>query len=156
MNIGKAVKILVTRECANYDEVFNDIKDYCCLEWTKDYRCIFFIKENAECVYFERAVLPTNPQLEGLHQAEHQAKIEGRELSNQYKEQILIEKSSAAGKVKIHCKRCKMIFLANNYRSQYCDKCKKYLNREHQREWVSKKRQSVVNVENQLSETVDI
>ena len=155
MNIGKAVKILVTRECANYDEVFNDIKDYCCLEWTKDYRCIFFIKENAECVYFERAVLPTNPQLEGLHKAEHQAKIEGRELSNQYKEQILIEKSSAAGKVKIHCKRCKMIFLANNYRSQYCERCKRSLNRERWRENKSKERKRREMSTHQLSETVD-
>jgi len=156
MNIGKAVKILVTRECANYDEVFNDIKDYCCLEWTKGYRCIFFIKENTECVYFERAVLPTNPQLEALYRSEHQAKIEGCELSNQYKKRISEEKSSVAGEVKIHCKRCKMIFLANNYRSQYCDKCKKYLNRERWRESKSKKRQISVNVHNQLSETVDI
>ena len=156
MNIGKAVKILVTRECANYDEVFNDIKDYCCLEWTKGYRCIFFIKENAECVYFERAVLPTNPKLEALYRSEHQAKIEGCELSNQYKKRISEEKSSVAGEVKIHCKRCKMIFLANNYRSQYCDKCKKYLNRERWRESKSKKRQISVNVHNQLSETVDI
>jgi len=130
MNIGKAVKILVTRECANYDEVFNDIKDYCCLEWTKDYRCIFFIKENAECVYFERAVLPTNPQLEGLYQAEHQAKIEGRELSNQYKKRIVEGKSSVVGKVKIHCKKCNEIFLANDYRSQYCKKCKRIIRRE--------------------------
>ena len=126
------------------------------MEWTKGYRCIFFIKENTECVYFERAVLPTNPQLEALYRSEHQAKIEGCELSNQYKKRISEEKSSVAGEVKIHCKRCKMIFLANNYRSQYYDKCKKYLNRERWRESKSKKRQISVNVHNQLSETVDI
>ena len=74
MNIGKSVKKLVIRDCANYDEVLNDIKDYCCLEWTKGYRCIFFLKENTECDYFERAVLPMNPQLEALYQAEHIAK----------------------------------------------------------------------------------
>ena len=140
MNIGKAVKSLVTRECANYDEVFNDIKDYCCLEWTKGYRCIFFIKENAECVYFERAVLPTNPQLEALYLFEHQDKIEGRELSNQYKKRILEEKSSVAGKVKKQCNRCKKIFLANNYRQQYCESCKKSLNRERWRENKNKER----------------
>ncbi|GAG64904.1 unnamed protein product, partial [marine sediment metagenome] len=64
-----------------------------------------------------------------LYQAEHQAKIEGCELSNQYKEQILIEKSSAAGKVKIHCKKCNEIFLTNDYRSQYCKKCKRIIRR---------------------------
>ena len=156
MNIGKSVKKLVINECACYDEVFNDIKDYCCLEWTKGYRCIFFIKENAKCDYFERAVLPTNPQLEALYRAEHQAKIEGRDLSNQSEKRIVEEKSSVAGKVKIHCKRCKDVFLANNYRSQYCDKCKKYLNRERWRESKSKKRKRDVDVHNQRSETVDI
>ncbi|GAI81974.1 unnamed protein product, partial [marine sediment metagenome] len=110
MNIGKSVKKLVIRDCANYDEVFNNIKDYCCREWTKDYRCIFFIKENAKCGYFEKAVLPMNTQLEALYQAEHQAKIEGRELSNQSKELIAEEKSLVSGKVNIHCKKCKKTF----------------------------------------------
>ena len=153
MNIGKAVKTLVTRECANYDEVFNDIKDYCCLEWTKGYRCIFFIKENAECVYFERAVLPTNSQLEALYRSEHQAKIEGCELSNQYKKRIVEEKSSVVGKVKIHCKKCNEIFLANDYRSQYCKYCKSYIRRESTRKAMSRKRD--VNVSNVLSKNVD-
>ena len=138
MNIGKSVKKLVIRDCANYDKVFNYIKDYCCLEWTKGYRCIFFIKGNAKCDYFERAVLPNNPQLEALYRAEHQAKIVNYELTKEDKEQILKEKSSVAGKVKIYCKRCKQIFLANNYRTRYCEKCRKYVRRESARNAVAK------------------
>ena len=154
MNIGKAVKILVTRECANYDEVFNDLKNYCCLEWTKGYRCIFFLKENAKCNYFERAVLPNNPQLEALYRAEHQAKEVNYELTKEDKERVVEEKSSVAGKVKIHCKRCGKTFQANNYRQRYCEICKRYIRRENQRNWITKKRSS--NVDNQLSKTVDI
>lgn len=146
MNIGKSVKKLVIRDCANYDEVLNNIKDYCCREWTKGYRCIFFIKDNAICRYFEKAVLPMNPQLEALYQAEHKAKIEGRELSNQSKELIAEEKSLAAGKVNIHCKRCKKTFQANNYRQQYCDYCKKLIKRKRWRESKSKKRKIIVDV----------
>lgn len=143
MNIGKSVKKLITGDCANHDEVFNNIKDYCCREWTKGYRCIFFIKENAKCDYFERAVLPMNPQLEAFYRAEHKAKIEGLELSNQSKELIAEEKSLAAGKVNIHCKRCGKTFLANNYRCQYCEICKKYVRRESTRTSMSIKRKKL-------------
>lgn len=146
MNIGKSVKKLVIRDCANYDEVFNNIKDYCCREWTKGYRCIFFIKENAKCDYFERAVLPMNPQLEALYQAEHQAKIEGHELSDKSKELIVEEKSLVAGKVKMHCKKCGNPFQANNYRSQYCEKCRKYVRRESTRRSMSIKRKELMSM----------
>jgi len=140
MNIGKSVKKLVIRDCANYDEVFNNIKDYCCLEWTKGYRCIFFLKENAKCDYFERAVLPMNPQLESLYKAKHIAKKVGYELTKKEKEDILDKKSSVKGKVKIHCKRCKRTFLADHYNQKYCKDCKRYLNRERWRENKDKER----------------
>ena len=140
MNIGKSIKKLVIKECANYDEVFNDIKDYCCLEWTKGYCCIFFIKENAECDYFERGVLPMNPQLEALYRAEHQAKEVGYELTKGDKENILEKESSIKGKVKIHCKNCGKIFQADNYRQKYCDYCKKFIKRKRWRENKDKER----------------
>lgn len=140
MNISKSVKKLVIRDCANYDEVLNDIKDYCCLEWTKGYRCIFFLKENTECDYFERAVLPMNPQLEALYKAEHKAKEVNYKLTKEDEEQILKEESSAAGKVKIHCKKCKKTFLADHYNQQYCDDCKIYLNQKRWRENKDKER----------------
>jgi len=140
MNISKSVKKLVIRDCANYDEVFNNIKDYCCLEWTKGYRCIFFIRENAECDYFERAVLPNNPQLEALYRAEHKAKEANYKLTKEDKKRIVEEKTPVAGKVKIHCKKCKQVFLADHYNQQYCDDCKRYLNRERWRENKDKER----------------
>lgn len=144
MNISKSVKKLVIRDCANYDKVFNDIKDYCCLEWTKDYRCIFFLKENAKCDYFERAVLPNNPQLEALYQAEHQAKEVNYELTKEDKERVVEEKSSAAGKIKIHCKRCGKTFLADHYNQQYCKFCKRYIRRESTRRSMAKKRKELI------------
>ena len=146
MNISKSVKKLVIRDCANYDEVLNDIKDYCCLEWTKGYRCIFFLRENAKCDYFERAVLPNNPQLEALYRAEHQAKIVNYELTKEDKEQILKEESSVAGKVKIHCKKCGKTFLADNYRQQYCKFCKKSIRRESTRNAMAKNRKELTSM----------
>ncbi|MBA7590080.1 hypothetical protein ES708_32182 [subsurface metagenome] len=159
MNINKSVKKSVVNECTCYDSSTKGIiyiknipqsitiKDYCDREHDKDCRCLIF--KDKRCDYFERAVLPMNPQLEALCRAEHIAKKEGCELSDQSKELIVEEKSLVAGKVKIHCKKCKEIFLANNYRSQYCEKCKKYLNRKHWRENKSKKRKIIVDVHNQ-------
>jgi len=146
MNIGKSVKKLVIRDCANYDEVLNDIKDYCCLEWTKGYRCIFFLKENTECDYFERAVLPMNPQLEAMYKAEHIAKEVGYELTKGEKENILEQESSVKGKVKVHCKRCGKIFLADNYRQQYCEFCKKFIRRQSTRNAMAKKREKLTSM----------
>ena len=156
MKTIESIKKLVTNECAHHDKLQNNIKNHCDGEFTKSLQCIFFLEDKARCEYFERAVLPMNPQLEALYRSEHQAKQVGYELTDQDKKQIVEKESPIAGKVKIHCKRCKKIFLADNYRSQYCDNCKKYLNREQKRNWISKKRESVINVVNQLSETVDI
>lgn len=157
MNIGKSIKKLVVSKCACYDSSTKvyiknipqsiTIKDYCDREHDKDCRCLIF--KDRRCDYFERAVLPMNPQLEALYQAEHQAKEVKYKLTKEDKERIVEEKSLVAGKVKIHCKKCKDVFLANNYRSQYCEKCKKYLNRKHWRENKSKKRKIIVDVHNQ-------
>ena len=107
MNIKQQIKRLVRNECACYDISTNGIiyiknipqsitiKDYCDREHTHDYRCSLF--QGIRCSYFEKSVLPMNPQLEALYRAEHQAKKEGHKLSKQYEEQILEEKSSAKG-----------------------------------------------------------
>ena len=132
--LNVSVKKLIRNECACYSEGLNGIKDYCDRENTEDYRCVFFIKEsedNARCGYFERAVLPMNPQLEALYIAEHKAKMANYELTKEDKERIIEEKSSIAGKVQIHCKRCGKTFQADNYRQQYCDKCKRIIRREN-------------------------
>ena len=150
MNIGKSVKKLVVNECACYDNSTKGIiyiknipqsitiKNYCDKEHDKDCRCLIF--KDKRCDYFERAVLPMNPQLEALYKTEHKAKEVNYELTKEDKEQILKEESSVAGKVKIHCKRCKRTFLANHYNQQYCDDCKRYLNRERWRENKDKER----------------
>lgn len=163
MNIKQQIKRLVRNECACYDPFTNGIiyiknipqsitiKDYCDREREKDCRCSIF--KNKRCSYFERAVLPMNPQLEAFYIAEHKARQINYKLSKEDEKRIVEEKSSVAGKVKIHCKRCKDVFLANNYRSQYCEFCKKLIKRNKDR--ISKFEKRNVNVVNQLSETVD-
>ncbi len=111
------VKKLVLNECACYSQFSNGIKDYCDKEEEEDCRC--FIFEDERCGYFEKSVLPMNPQLEALYKAEKS----GYELPKEEEENI----SSVKGKVKIHCKRCEKTFLADNYRSQYCKFCKRVI-----------------------------
>jgi len=144
MNINKSVKKLVVNECACYDPSTGGIiykgnkpipitiKNYCDREQDKDCRCLIF--KDKRCEYFERAVLPMNPQLEALYQAEHKAKEVNYELTKEDEEQILKEESSEAGKIKIHCKRCKRTFLADHYNQKYCKSCKEYLTKKRWRE----------------------
>ncbi len=140
MNLLQSVKRLVRNECACYDPSTNGIiyiknipksitiKDYCDREREKDCRCSIF--KDKRCSYFGRAVLPMNPQLEALYIAEHKARQIDYKLSKEDKKRIVEEKSSVAGKVKIHCKKCGNTFQANNYRQKYCEKCKKIILRE--------------------------
>ena len=151
MNIKQQIKRLVRNECACYDPSTNGIiyiknipqsitiKDYCDREREKDCRCSIF--KDKRCSYFERAVLPMNPQLEALYIAGHKARQINYKLSKEDKKRIVEEKSPVAGKVKIHCKKCKKVFLADNYRSQYCNRRKKYIRRESTRRsmWIKRK-----------------
>ncbi|MBA7558482.1 hypothetical protein ES695_00790 [Candidatus Atribacteria bacterium 1244-E10-H5-B2] len=166
MNIGKSVKKLVVNECACYDSSTKGIiyiknipqsitiKDYCDRERDKDCRCSIF--KDKRCDYFERAVLPMNPQLEALYQAEHQAKEVEYRLTKKDKERIVEEKSPAAGKVKIHCKRCGKTFLADHYNQKYCESCKKYLTKKRWREQKQKERKRSLYSYKVRSETVDL
>lgn len=144
--LNVSVKRLIRDECACYSEGLNSIKDYCDREDTKDFHCPFFIKseDNVRCGYFEEVVLPLNPQLEALYIADHKAKLANYELTKEDKEQIIEEKSSIAGKVQIHCKKCGKTFQANNYRSQYCDYCKKFVRRESTRTAMERKRKELL------------
>jgi len=140
MNIGRSVKKLVVNECACYDPSTKriiyiknipqsiTIKNYCDKEHDKDCRCLVF--KYRRCDYFERVVLPMNPQLEALYKAEHIAEEVGYKMTKGDKENILEKESSTKGKVKINCKKCGKTFLANNLRQQYCDYCKKSIRRE--------------------------
>jgi len=150
MNTQKQIEQLVKNECACHSTSCNDIKNYCDREWTEGYCCIFFIEkpeDNARCSYFERAVLGMNPQLETAY------KLRGRELT-QYDKKQIAKVSQIKGKVNTHCKKCGKSFLADNYRTQYCEVCKKYIQRKNKRDWISKKRN--ITVEYQLPETVDV
>ena len=154
MNIDQSVKNLAIKVCANYDNALNDIKDQCCLELTKGYRCIFFLKDDARCEYFEKAVLPMNPKLEALYKAEYIAEEVGYDLTKKEKDDILEKESSIKGKVKIHCKKCGKTFLADHYNQKYCKFCKRSIRRESTRKAMEKKRK--IDVSNVRSETVDI
>lgn len=154
-DIQKLIQKLVINECACYSPSMNGIeyikhiphsitiKNYCDKEQEKDCRCLIF--KNKSCDYFEKAVLPMNPQLEAIYKAQHEGDI--------LKAKKIEAMSTVKGKVNIHCKRCGKIFQAN-YRQQYCDRCRRYIRRENQRKWIENKRGS--NVDNQLSKTVDI
>ena len=140
MSIRQQIRSLVVKECACYDSSTKGIiyiknipqsitiKDYCNKEHDKDCRCLIF--KDKRCSYFEKAVLPMNPQLEALYKAEYIAKKVGYKLSKREKEDILEKKSSVKGKLKILCKKCKKIFLANNRNQKYCDDCKRTIKRE--------------------------
>jgi len=142
MNINQKIKHLIVNECACYSAFLNDIKDYCDREYEEDCRCSLF--KDKRCEYFERAVLPMNPQLEELYKADIKAKTIGYELSQKEKESIIEKESSIKGKIKIHCKKCGKIFLADNYRQQYCKFCKGLIRRENKRVWISNKRNANV------------
>lgn len=125
------IKKLVVNECACYSSISNNIKDYCDKEQEEDCRCRIF--KDKKCGYFERAVLPMNPQLEALYKANDK----GYKITKEDKESI----SFVRGKVRIRCKKCGKLFLANNYRQKYCKICKRYICRENNRNTVAKNRE---------------
>ena len=120
MNIELKIKKLVVNECAFYSSVLNGIKDYCDKEQEED--CICSLLKDKRCGYFEKSVLPMNPQLEALYQS----KKAGYELPKEDEENI----SPTRGKVNVCCKRCGKTFQADNYRQQYCKICKRIIQRE--------------------------
>lgn len=132
MNIDYQIKKLVRSECACYSPSQDGIvytknkpqsvtiKDYCDKEQEED--CICSLFKNKRCGYFEKSVLPMNPQLEALYQS----KKAGYELPKEDKENI----SSTRGKVNVYCKRCGKTFQADNHRQQYCKFCKRIIQRE--------------------------
>ena len=149
MSIKQRIRSLVVNECACYDSSTKGIiyiknipqsitiKDYCDREQDKDCRCLIF--KDKRCDYFERSVLPMNPQLEALYKAEHISKEVGYKLTKGEKENILEQESSVKGKVKVHCKKCGKTFLADHYNQKYCKDCKKSIRREKNMEEYQKR-----------------
>ena len=138
IDTGQKIKRLIIDECACYSPSLNSIKHYCDREQDEDCCCRLF--KDQRCGYFEKAVLPMNPQLKEIYQAELKANAQGYEITEDYKQDIIEKKSSIKGLIKIHCKKCGKIFLAKNYRQQYCDFCKKFLRRERNRNAMSTSR----------------
>jgi len=140
MNINKSIRTLVKKECCCFDKSSNGITNYCDKEpEVSENKCAYFFKAKkpvekgkkfikiyARCSWFERAILPLNPQLEALY------KERGNKLTKE-KEKIIKEKSPVAGKIKVHCKRCEKTFLANSYRARYCERCKRLISQEKNR-----------------------
>ncbi|GAG59166.1 unnamed protein product [marine sediment metagenome] len=84
MDINQKIRKLVVKECACYSRISNDIKNYCDQEDQEQEDCVCLLFKDKRCGYFEKAVLPMNPQLEALYKA----KKSGYELSKEDKENI--------------------------------------------------------------------
>lgn len=67
-------------ECASHSRTLNGISNYCCLEATPDFQCVFFTSKEKfpRCRYFEQSVLPLDPALEAVY---YQERDEARELT---------------------------------------------------------------------------
>lgn len=130
------LKKLVTKECANYDKKFNGINNHCLIR--KDSICVFFTtKENPCCNYFEQAVLPLDK--------EHEIKYynDKAKEKEEYKAKLIEVQNNFMPKRMIKCAKCNNVFPANSNRQKYCDKCKKYAERERKKNWIQKQRKEV-------------
>jgi len=127
MKIELQIKRLIVNECACYSASLNDIKDYCDREYEEDCQCS--LSKDKRCGYFEKAVLPMNPQLEELYKADIKAKKIGYKLSQEDKENIIEKESPVIGKIKLDCQRCGEPFVGNP-RQKYCKLCKRIICRE--------------------------
>lgn len=104
-------------ECANYLAGLGKFKTYCCLEKYNNNQCVYFItEENPRCTYFERCVLPLNPEMELLYY---------RQLGNG-----AVPTSTPVTTVTTTCQRCGKSIVVRSRRQKYCDLCKKMVRRE--------------------------
>lgn len=122
MKIDIRVKKLVASECASYSSDWVGINHYCCMT---DCTCRYFKDTDTlpRCNYFERGVLPLDEKLQADYIAE------------QSKENQVVEKGvSAKPKPTVKCAKCEELFKANSNRQQYCEKCRKSIIKEQNRE----------------------
>ncbi len=101
---------LIKKECANYFQdsgASNKVKNYCCL---LNSTCKFFAEDNKpRCQYFEKGVLPLNPELEFRYRK---------------------ERSLSTLNIQATCKNCLEPFIRNSNKEKYCHKCKADKHRE--------------------------
>jgi hypothetical protein len=125
-------KQLAVKECANHNHSLNGINDYCI---SMDNRCILATGEKAHCNYFEKSVLPLEPDLARLQQAERKAEVSGYEMTQEHKKRIL-----ELSKHKTTCDRCGTVFNMGSNRHKYCTSCEKSIRREQTKARVQKSR----------------
>ncbi len=122
------IRNLASDECSCYSPILNGIKHYCDQEKDKDYTCKLFKGER--CAYFEKFVLPLNPQLQELYKSELKAKTDGYKITEENKKDILQNQSPIIGEIKVECARCGEPFVTTDLKGKYCRLCKKIIQRE--------------------------
>ena len=111
-NINR-IKKLVKSDCAGYHAENN----YCC---SKDVACVFFgdNEKPPNCEYFKEGVLPLDADLEFEYRQERQMQVS----------------ENRQAKPIVKCQRCFKSFDANSNRQKCCEKCRKIVRKEKDRE----------------------
>ena len=98
MNIIKLQKKLenfIKFECANHFNNSDGISNYCCLENTENYICIYFPESESEsepesennnrCGYFEKHVLPIDTDLKYLYELQYIYNEDDKTIKEKFK-----------------------------------------------------------------------
>jgi len=127
--ISNKIKSLIANECAGHDKKAHGISNYCSHEPSDSKQCIYFLEDNTRrCRYFEEAVLPLEPDLEAVYQAELTARAKGYELTK-YQRKLVID----ARKLEATCSVCGKVFNPVSRRQKACPTCQKQKIREQSR-----------------------
>ena len=117
MNNIIKIKKLIKKECANYN-----YDGYMC--WPRDCVCKYFVEHEEDklmrCGYFEKAVLPVDPNLESEYRKHFEMGV--------------------TTDVKV-CEGCGTLMRKSSNRQKYCNNCKKYVSKEQKRQWASENRE---------------
>lgn len=117
------IKRLIKNTCACYLGDKNGVLNYCCLN---DRPCVFFNSDDPlpRCGYFENGVLPTDKKLEREYLIERNEQVE-----------------SQAAQPKVKCQRCGETCPVTSNRQKYCERCRKWNEKEKSKIRMRKKRQ---------------
>lgn len=126
-NTGR-VRRLAVDECANLNGCGSDC-------WVRtDHKCVFFGEPQQGtpgCGYFERVVLPLDPELEAVYLAERRAAAGGYALTPLQAE--MVKESARPPQARVACMKCGRVFPAPSNRQQYCPECRDTARRERSR-----------------------
>ena len=156
---NKKILQYVKRDCCYYYSDSDNIKDYCCAEWTEDKKCIFVQKKIEysnpslnhirflfpRCAYFEKAVLPTlDIDIQDRYWKQRQGQMiaveELKHDDEQKKEKALSLLKEKMKTKRVVCQKCgKEIVKAKSNRQKYCNICKRKIKKQQAKK--RKKRQ---------------